>query len=143
MEIKRNEATINRPDGNRVIDGTYVFVDIPSYVAQIKQEKAWETNERNGITVFKSDRVAIVVAALHAEASIEKNIVNGFITIQMLEGKARITTPDGDVDAEKGQIINFHPGIEHSIYAVTDMIMLLTNHNLDSDSDNEDFEDEE
>lgn len=134
MEIKRNEATINRPDGNRVIDGTYVFIDTPSYIAQLKQEKAWETNDRNGITVFKSDRVAIVVAALHAGTSIEENKVNGFINVQILEGKARVSTPDGDVDAEKGQIISFHPGIEHSIHAVTDMIMLLTNYNTDIES---------
>ena len=66
MEIKRNEATFNRPDGDRVLDGTYVFVDIPSYIRQIKEEKAWEKNDRNGITVFKSENITQVITVLHA-----------------------------------------------------------------------------
>ena len=45
MEIKRNQATFNRPQGDRVIDASYVFIDIPAFVDQIKMEKAWEKND--------------------------------------------------------------------------------------------------
>src|SRR5690606_19743096 len=70
MEFKRNESTLNRPEGDRVLDAPYVFIDIPSYIDQVKQEKAWEKNDRNGITVYKSDRVTIVITALQAGAEI-------------------------------------------------------------------------
>lgn len=128
MEIKRNEATLNRPEGSRVLDGSYVFADIPSFISQLKEEKAWEKNDRNGITIFKSDNVAMVIAALHKGAKIDGNEVDGFVTIQIMEGKARITTPDGDLDLAEQQVISFHPGIQHSVEALTDMIMLLTNY---------------
>ena len=128
MEIKRNDATPNRPDGDRVIDGTYVFADIPSVVKQLVEEKAWEKNDRNGITVFKSSNVTIVISALQADATIRDNSVNGFLTIQVVEGNTRITTADGDIDAVKGQVIVFHPKVTHSIMALSDSIILLTNY---------------
>src|SRR6476469_813674 len=99
MEIKRNESTLNRPDGDRVLDGTYVFVDLPSYVRQIKEEKAWEKNDRNGITVFKSDYSTIVVTALQQGATIKDNKIDGFLSIQVLHGNIRVSTADGDIDA--------------------------------------------
>jgi quercetin dioxygenase-like cupin family protein len=129
MEIKRNEATINRPDGDRVLDGTYVFVDIPSYVRQLKDEKAWEKNDRNGITVFKSNHVTIVITALQKGAAIKDNAIDGYLTLQILKGNARISTPDGDVDVTDHQMVNFHPNILHSLEATSDVIILLTTFN--------------
>jgi len=133
MELKRNEATVNRPDGDRVIDATYVFIDIPSFVEQLKDEKAWEKNDRNGITVFKSSNITLVITALQKDATIEDNIVDGFITLQVLDGSARITTPDGEVDTVKNQIIAFHPKVKHSIQALSDTIFLLTNYSKQED----------
>lgn len=126
MEIKRNEATVNRPEGDRVIDGTYVFIDIPSFMEQLKEEKAWEKNDRNGITVFKSDTITMVISAFKKDAEIRDNTVDGFLTLQILEGQARISTPDGEIDAEKNRIVAFHPQVAHSMKALTDMIVMLT-----------------
>jgi quercetin dioxygenase-like cupin family protein len=133
MEFKRNEATINRPDGDRVLDGTYVFVDIPSYVRQLKEEKAWEKNDRNAITVFKSTNVTIVITALQSGAKIKENTVDGYLTLQLLKGNARITTPDGDIDAVESQLLTLHPQIPHAVEALSDVILLLTNYSKDEE----------
>ncbi|MET0466316.1 MAG: hypothetical protein ABW007_24370 [Chitinophagaceae bacterium] len=129
MEIKRNEATANRPEGDRVIDAPYVFVDIPAIIDQIKREKAWEKNDRNGITVFKSSELALLVTALQAAASIEHNNVQAHMTLQVIEGDVRITTTDGDIDMKAGNIVAFHPAVPHTIYAITDVILLITIYN--------------
>lgn len=129
MEIKRNEATFNRPEGDRVIDAPYVFVDIPAFVDQIKTEKAWQKNDRNGITVFKSSELTLVITALQASAEISHNNVEAYMTVQVLEGEVRISTQDGDVDMRSGNVIAFHPGIPHSIHAITDMILLISIYN--------------
>jgi quercetin dioxygenase-like cupin family protein len=133
MEIKRNEATVNRPEGDRVIDGTYVFIDIPSFVRQLTEEKAWEKNDRNGITVFKSSNITIVITALQADAEIKDNSVDGFLTLQVLEGSARIVTSDGDIDAVKNQVLALHPRVTHSIRAISDVIFLLTNYSKEEE----------
>ena len=126
MEIKRNDATLNRPEGDRVIDAPYVFVDIPGFVEQLKSENAWEKNDRNGITVFKSTNLTIVVTALQAAAEIAHNSMDAFMTLQVLEGDVRVSSPDGDVDMKQHHMITFHPGIPHTIHAITDVILLLS-----------------
>lgn len=131
MEIKRNEATLNRPEGDRVIDAPYVFIDIPAFVDQLKDEKAWDKNDRNGITVFKSDNMTIVLTALQKKAELGNNMVDGFLTVHILKGKVRFTTPDGDIDANKNKMIAFHPGVCHSIRAKSNAVLLITNYSVD------------
>jgi quercetin dioxygenase-like cupin family protein len=131
MEIKRNEATINRPEGDRVIDAPYVFSDLAAFIEQVKNEKAWEKNDRNGITIFKSDNLTMVITALQASAEIIENTVNGFITLHILKGEAQISTPDGDINATENQVITFHPGIPHSVRALSDAIFLITNYSTE------------
>jgi quercetin dioxygenase-like cupin family protein len=126
MEIKRNEATINRPEGDRVIDASYVFTDIPAFVEQMEKEKAWEKNDRNGITVFKSGNITVVISILKANATIVENDVDGYVTIQVIKGKTNFTTPDGDILLTENQLISLHPHVSHSAKALTDSVLLLT-----------------
>lgn len=133
MENKRNEATQNRPEGDRVLDAPYVFVNIPEFIRQLKSEEAWQKNDRNGITVFKTDRVTMVVTCLHAKAVLKNNLVDGIFTIQVLEGIIRVTTPDGDVDMQANQVMAFHQLVDHSIVALMDSVLLLTNNAAEVD----------
>jgi quercetin dioxygenase-like cupin family protein len=137
METKRNEATLNRPKGDRVIDGSYVFIDIADYTRQLQQEKAWEKNDRNGITVFKSDRLAIVLSTLKAGSQLPDNSVEGFITVQVVQGKINVITPDGDVVMTANQVMTFHPNIHHSIEVIDDSLLLLTNYSTVKDYNEE------
>lgn len=126
MEIKRNEATRNRPEGDRVIDAPYVFADLEAFIEQVKDEKTWEKSDRNGITVFKTDGMTLTLTALKEGAVIKDNVVNGFLAIQLLEGKIRMETPEGDIDMKKKQMIAFHAGVPHSIEARKDAVLLFT-----------------
>ena len=127
MENKRNEATLNRPEGDRVLDAPYVFVNLPDFIRQLKSEEAWQKNDRNGITVFKTGRVTIVLTCLHAKAVVKNNLVDGIFTIHVLEGIIRVKTPDGDVDMQANQVIAFHQLVDHSIEALMDSVVLFTN----------------
>jgi len=126
MEIKRNEATTNRPKGDRVIDASYVFSDLSSYMEQLQDEKAWNTNDRNGITIFKSDNISLVISAFKAGAVISENEVEGYLTIQMITGKAVFSTYDGDTMLLQNQLVALHPHVVHSFKANTDCVVLLT-----------------
>lgn len=127
MENKRNEATLNRPEGDRVIDAPYVFINLPEYIRQLKSEEAWQKNDRNGITVFKTGRVTIVLTCLHAKAELKDVLVDGIFTIHVLEGIVRVTSPDGEVDMQANQVMAFHQLVDHSILALMDSVLLLTN----------------
>ena len=133
MEIKRNEATRNRPQGDRVLDAPYVFADLPAFTNQVKDEKTWEKSDRNAITVFKTEGMTITLSALKSAAVIKDNTVNGFLTVQVLEGKIKMETLEGDTEMDEHQLITFHPGVPHSIEAINDAILLLTTFDVNND----------
>src|SRR5258705_4465055 len=125
MEIKRNEATLNRPEGDRVLDAPYVFMDTHDFIKQLKDEDAWEKNDRNGITIFKTDNLTTVLTCLHKGAAIKDNRVDGLFQVQVLEGKIRATTDDGDADMKEGDMIIFHPNVLHTIEALKKSTLIL------------------
>jgi len=125
MEMKRNEATLNRPEGDRVIDAPYVFMDLGQFIKQIKNEETWEKNDRNGITIFKTENLTTVLTCLHKDAMIKDNSVDGIFQVQVLGGRIRVSTTDGDIDLEEGQMIAFHPGIRHTIEALKKSNLIL------------------
>ena len=132
MELKRNEATINRPEGDRVIDALYVFADLSDFIRQLKDEPAWEKNDRNGITVFKTDNLTLVLTVLHNNATIKDNKVDGLVTLQVFEGMIRVSTIDGDIEMKEKQLINLHSNEPHSIEALSDCAFLLSNYTCPS-----------
>jgi len=130
MEVKRNEATLNRPEGDRVLDASYVFINLPAFVRQLKKEEAWQKNDRNGITVFKTENMAMVLTCLKAKSILKDNLVDGIFTIHVIEGIVRVKSPDGDVDMQANQITAFHKLVDHTIEAMTDAVLLLTNNTM-------------
>lgn len=127
MEHRRNDATLNRPEGDRVLDAPYVFINLPDFIRQLKSEEAWQKNDRNGITVFKSERVTMVLTCLRAKAVMHDVVVDGIFTIHVLEGVVRVRTPDGEVDMQANQVMTFHQLVDHSIEAQMDSVLLFTN----------------
>ena len=125
MEIKRNDATMLRPDGDRVLDAPYVFMDFDGFVKQLKDEETWEKQDRNGITIFKTEGLTTVLTCLHKDARIEENSVDGLFQVQVLDGKVRISTDDGDADMREGEMVVFHPNVKHHIEALKKSTLLL------------------
>lgn len=125
-EIKINQATENRPEGNRIIDAPYVFIDTPAFIEQLKNERSWEKNDRNGITVFKSDKLTVVLTAIKSGAFIQDYAVDGYLTIQVLEGEINIKTDDRDINLATGQSMVFHPGLSHSVVILSDAVIMQT-----------------
>jgi hypothetical protein len=82
MENKFNDATAQRPEGERVIDGALVAIDLPLFMEQIKEEAPWKESDRNAITVFKTNGLRIVLIALHKGAEMNRHTADGIISLQ-------------------------------------------------------------
>ncbi len=126
MEVKFSTATIQRPEGVRIMDAPLVTIDIFSFIKQIKKEKKWKETDRNAITVFKTDGLRIVLIALHKGAEMVKHSAEGMISIQVLEGKMQFKTDLRSMKLGKGQMLALHEGIPHSLLAKKKTIFLLT-----------------
>ena len=126
MEIKYNEATPQRPEGDRSLDAALVAIDLPAFVKQIKEESTWKEGDRNAITVFKTNGLRIVLIALHKGAEMPTHTADGIISVQVLEGQMQFNTEWRSVELSNGQMLALHERIPHSVLALKETIFLLT-----------------
>lgn len=126
MEVKSNESTDLRPEGKRILDAPMVTMNIPEYIRQIKNEKAWQTSDRNALTIYKTNTMRLVLIGLHENAVLQKHTAEGNISVQLLEGEIKFNTEAASITLEKGSIVALHKGIAHSVEAVKESVFLLT-----------------
>lgn len=126
MEIKSNHSTGNRPEGDRILDAPYVFTDIPMYLQQLRSEKSWVKNDRNAITVYKSDKITIVIAILKSGAMVNDHSIGECLTFQVLSGELKVETEGRVFYTTSGQMMSFHAHLAHSITALADSEILIT-----------------
>lgn len=134
MNEKYNEATNNRPEGERPIDAPLVIIDLPDYIKQIKEEKAWKKNDKNAITVYKTTGLTIVLIAMHKEATMNPHSIEGVTSIQLLEGKLQINYPGKTFQLKEEQVATIHPQIDYTLEALKKSVFLLTLAGNDSSS---------
>ena len=126
MTEKRNDATPARPAGDRVIDAPSLIIDLPAFIAQIRQEDTWKKNDRNSITVFKTDDMCIVLGGLHMNAEMRPHKTEGITSIQVLEGMLEINTDELTGILQSGQLVAIHKGRNYRVVAMEESIYLLT-----------------
>lgn len=126
MEEKFNEATQQRPEGDRALDAILVTIDLPLFIKRIKQESTWKDSDRNAVTVFKTNGMRLVLVALHAGAELKTHTVDGIISVQVIDGKMKFNADNRSVDLNTGQMLALHKGIPHSVLAIEETIFLLT-----------------
>ncbi len=126
METKYNESTESRPEGGRIVDSLLVNMDIRDFIKQIKSEPAWEKNDRNAITIYKTDGMRIVLIALREDAVMAKHTANGVISVQVLEGEIVFSAANQAVVLKKGEMIALHKAEPHSVAAAKESVFLLT-----------------
>jgi quercetin dioxygenase-like cupin family protein len=126
METITHEIAIERNGQERVIDATMVHVNLPHFIKQIKEEETWHKNDRNAITLLKTNFLRIVLIALHKGAILKKHTVPQMLSVQVLEGKMRFITDVQTVELNTGDMITLYENIEHTVVATEETVFLLT-----------------
>lgn len=126
MEEKFNEATTNRPDGERAVDAPLILINIPALIKQIKKEKAWGDNDRNAITVFKNEKLRIILVALHKKAIMTTEHPENIFSLQVLDGKIKLHSTEEDIQLKSKKMFVLHANIPYKIEALKKSIFLLT-----------------
>jgi quercetin dioxygenase-like cupin family protein len=90
-------------------------MDLQKYIQQIKSETTWKTGEKNAITIFKSEKMKIVLIGLHDQAELKKHTANAQISVQVLEGEIQFSTEETSVVLTVGKMISLQPLIPHHL----------------------------
>jgi quercetin dioxygenase-like cupin family protein len=125
MEERYNESTINRPEGERPVDAPVVVVNIPEFIKKIKKEKAWDKNDRNAITVFKSDKLRIILVAMHKKAEMTTEHPENIFSLQVLDGRVKLHSSEKTVEVREDELFVLHANIPYKVEAVKKSVFLL------------------
>lgn len=126
MEERHNESTINRPEGERAVDAPLVVVNIPEFIKKIKKEKAWDKNDRNAITVFKSDKLRIILVAMHKKAEMTTEHPENIFSLQVLDGRVKLHSSEKTLEVREDDLFVLHANIPYKIEAIRRSVFLLT-----------------
>ena len=126
MQNKSNEATPQRPEGDRLLDAPLVTMDLNRLMEQVRNEPSWKDSDRNSITIYKSENMRIVLIGLHENAELKTHTANGIISVQVLEGHIKFTTEQQVAELQKGQMLALKKQIPHSVLALKETFFLLT-----------------
>lgn len=126
MINKFNNATGKRPEGDRLLNAPLIKMDLNASMEQLRNEPAWKENDRNAITMFKSEKLRIVLIGLHEGAELKTHTAEGTISVQVLEGNINFNTEQQSAFLNKGQMISLQEKIPHSVVAAKESFFLLT-----------------
>lgn len=119
-----------RPDSNRLLDAPMFNVDLPSAIKRLKLEEDWISGKHNAVTLMKSERMRIVLIAMHQGNEMKMHQSNGPISVHILEGKLQFTAENESSILQKNQLLTLHENIKHGLIAIEETIFLLTVVNL-------------
>jgi quercetin dioxygenase-like cupin family protein len=126
MAEKGNDATPQRPAGERTLDAALLALDLAAARQQIKQEPAWTNSDRNAITLFKTNGLRLVLMALRPGAKMKTYTTQGHLTALVLEGSLRFETAEQSGALGEGQLLALHAGLPHRVEALEESTFLLT-----------------
>jgi quercetin dioxygenase-like cupin family protein len=121
MTLERSAGGTERP-----LDAPLLTFDISALLTQLKQESAWQTGSRNGITLLKTEGLRVVLVAMHAGTIIPVHKAEGPIAVEVVEGRLVFSATSRDVTLGKGQLLTLQPGIAHGLRAIDECAYLLT-----------------
>jgi quercetin dioxygenase-like cupin family protein len=100
--------------------------DLPTELAQLRQEEAWSKSGRNSKTLAKYADFRIVLVALKAGLALERHKAGARISIQALAGRLRVKLSNRTMELPAGHLLALDRGLEHDVEAIEDGAFLLT-----------------
>jgi quercetin dioxygenase-like cupin family protein len=126
MDTKGNDATINRPHGERLLDAPVVRMDFPAAITRLKTEPAWEKGDRNAVTLLHTDRLRHVLTVMKSGARMPSFSVDGPLTVLVLLGKLQCRVGGESHDMGIGEAVSVRECKEMEIEATEECAFLLT-----------------
>jgi quercetin dioxygenase-like cupin family protein len=108
------------------IKGRILRYHLPTEQAALLSKAGSTPAGRAGKTLAKEGSLRITQMALRKGKRLLSHQVAGAASIQMLQGRLRMTTASGDIDLSPGALTVLDAGVAHSALAITDCSIFIT-----------------
>lgn len=120
-----SNATVNRPDGERLLDAAVVRFDLPEYTRKLMDERIWENTTRNSITLLHNDYMRIVLVVIKGGQEMCHGVERA-LSIQVLSGRVNVETDEETFSMDEGEMAALRPRVRHFVFAEKQAVVLLT-----------------
>lgn len=110
----------------RALDAALLSFTIDEQVKQLKQEKSWQSGDRNAVTLVKNPSVRVTLMTLRRGASLREHHVEGPITVYVVEGSINFIVGPDKCPLKRGGFLSLERTIPHDVEALEDSVILLT-----------------
>lgn len=100
--------------------------DLRALAEQLRQEEHEAPRGHRQMTIFKKEKVTVVLFVFEAGAELKEHATKGTVTIQCVEGAIIVGTAAEDYELQAGQLVALSPDIAHDVRAQAPSVMLLT-----------------
>jgi quercetin dioxygenase-like cupin family protein len=96
------------------------------HIDRLKHESAWQTGDRNAITLVKGPVLRVVLLVLHRGARLDRHRASGQVTVHVLVGLIRFRASQAAIDLIPGSLAAVEGGLAHEVEALEESAILLT-----------------
>jgi len=117
-------TTSETPKGDHPVQAQIHLLDLEEAADSLLQ-KLRGTN-RQSQNLAREAGVSVVMMAMEAADVVAEHSAAGPVTVQLIRGRARLTTAIDAVELHPGQMVLIQPGVRHDLSAIQRSVVVLT-----------------
>jgi quercetin dioxygenase-like cupin family protein len=108
-----------------VLAAPLLTLDLNREIEQLRSEGRWQSGH-TAKTLAKYPDLRLVLIVVKAGGRLEKHRAEGRISVQTLDGRIRLNSPERSVELAAGQMLTLEGGIPHDVEGIVESAFLLT-----------------
>jgi quercetin dioxygenase-like cupin family protein len=127
MEAKMSdpEERLRERPSDRFAGREHLF-NLVTETEKLRNEPGGTKKRHRQITLFRGGGMSLVLFDFDAGGGLSDHATDGFVTVHVLDGEARMTTAGHEYPMPAGSLLVLTPGVKHDIVAVTPSRVLLS-----------------
>lgn len=115
-----------RPSPAQRFTGDQHVYELSAIADELRRHHPQPHGGHRQITLLKHSAGTLSLFDWEAGGALPEHKTSGYVTIQVLQGRLRVTTPDEEHDLPAGRLLVMSPNVAHSVRAQEASQMLLT-----------------
>lgn len=107
------------------LTGPLLMLNLNREIEQLRSEGRWQSGH-TAKTLAKYSDFRVVLIVMKNGGRLEKHRTEGRISVQILDGRIRLSTAERSVELTAGEMLTLEHDIPHDVEAVVDSAFLVT-----------------